>query len=321
MWQKFTDFRYWIADHMSFSVVRTLALGLVVLVILYFVLGAILIHRISDDTDFRPDNYDSQGNSSRAVTMATALVDREVNKNSWISNDPFFYPSALLDNMAHFQQGIISVVARFSFDLKDQLGRTRGSSLEDPDLKNASSALQYAGDQWIWEPSISLLPVSSSEAQYRAGLAKLRTYNNRVADGSAVFERRADNLQVTLERFAVDIGASSASIDRYIREGFGCMFDMEADDVFYNVKGQAYAYYMILQGLRRDFDQIITDRELATTWDEMEKSLLAITALDPMVVSNCSPDSMFLPNHLAAQGFYLLRARTQLKELTNILQK
>ncbi|MFC7049754.1 DUF2333 family protein [Emcibacter nanhaiensis] len=321
MWQKFTDFRYWIADHMSFSVVRTLLLGLIVLVILYFVLGAVFIHRINDDPEFKPENYASQGNSSHAVTIAAALVDREVNRNSWISNDPFFYPSALLDNMAHYQQGIISVVARFSFDLKDQLGRTRGSSMEDPDLKNATSALQYAGDQWIWEPSISFFPVSSSEAQYRAGLAKLRAYNNKVADGSAVFERRTDNLQVTLERFAVDIGASSAIIDRHIREGFGCMFDIEADDVFYNVKGQAYAYYMILQGLRQDFDQIITDRELTNTWDEMEKSLLAIIALDPTVVSNCSPDAMFLPNHLAAQGFYLLRARTQLKELTNILQK
>ncbi len=27
------------------------------------------------------------------------------------------------------------------------------------------------------------------------------------------------------------------------------------------------------------------------------------------------------PNHLTAQGFYLLRARTQLRELTNILLK
>ncbi|WP_417317292.1 DUF2333 family protein [Emcibacter sp.] len=321
MWQKFTDFRYWIADHMSFSLVRGLLLGLIVLVILYFILGAVLIHRISDDPEFRPDNYGQRGTSSHAVAMAAALVDREVNQNSWISNDPFFYPSALLDNMAHYQQGIISVVARFSFDLKDQLGRTRGSSMEDADLKSASSALQYAGDQWIWEPSISLLPVSSSEAQYRAGLVKLRSYNKKLADGTAVFERRGDNLQATLERFAVDVGASSASIDRHIREGFGCMFDMEADDIFYNIKGQAYAYYMILSGLRRDFDQIVSDRELGTTWDEMDKSLQAIIALDPVVVSNCSPDAMFLPNHLAAEGFYLLRARTQLKELVNILLK
>jgi hypothetical protein len=30
---------------------------------------------------------------------------------------------------------------------------------------------------------------------------------------------------------------------------------------------------------------------------------------------------MVEPNHLTAQGFYLLRARTQLEELTDVLQK
>jgi hypothetical protein len=30
---------------------------------------------------------------------------------------------------------------------------------------------------------------------------------------------------------------------------------------------------------------------------------------------------LLIPNHLAAQGFYLLRARVQLRELTSILLK
>jgi len=38
-------------------------------------------------------------------------------------------------------------------------------------------------------------------------------------------------------------------------------------------------------------------------------------------VFNASPSSQFIPNHLAVQGFYLLRARTQLREVTNILLK
>jgi hypothetical protein len=43
--------------------------------------------------------------------------------------------------------------------------------------------------------------------------------------------------------------------------------------------------------------------------------------LQPLVVVNGSPNAMVEPNHLASQGFYLLRARTQLEELTDILQK
>ncbi len=43
--------------------------------------------------------------------------------------------------------------------------------------------------------------------------------------------------------------------------------------------------------------------------------------LQPKVVVNGAPDAQLMPSHLAAQGFYLLRARTQLREITNILLK
>jgi hypothetical protein len=43
--------------------------------------------------------------------------------------------------------------------------------------------------------------------------------------------------------------------------------------------------------------------------------------LQPLVVINGAPNALVQPNHLTAQGFYLLRARTQLEELSDILQK
>ena len=41
--------------------------------------------------------------------------------------------------------------------------------------------------------------------------------------------------------------------------------------------------------------------------------------LQPLVVLNGRPGSDVLPNHLATQGFYLLRARIQLREITATL--
>jgi hypothetical protein len=41
----------------------------------------------------------------------------------------------------------------------------------------------------------------------------------------------------------------------------------------------------------------------------------------PWVVLNGSPSSQFTPSHLANQGFLLLRLRTQLREIANVLQK
>jgi len=50
-------------------------------------------------------------------------------------------------------------------------------------------------------------------------------------------------------------------------------------------------------------------------------SMRTAAVLQPFVVVNGAPDSQFMPSHLATQGFYLLRARTQLKEIGNILLK
>jgi hypothetical protein len=39
------------------------------------------------------------------------------------------------------------------------------------------------------------------------------------------------------------------------------------------------------------------------------------------VVVNGPTDAQFQPSHLASEGFFVLRARTQLREITSILQK
>jgi len=44
-------------------------------------------------------------------------------------------------------------------------------------------------------------------------------------------------------------------------------------------------------------------------------------SLSPLIVINGAPGALVQPNHLTTQGFYLLRARTQLEEITDILQK
>ncbi|PCJ68866.1 MAG: hypothetical protein COA62_13655 [Rhodobiaceae bacterium] len=300
---------------------RRTALGLLAFFTLYYAVGAVWIHDIEDNADFQPPAAEFAPGGSHAVAMVAALIDREVDQKRWTSNDPWFVPSTLLDNMPNYQQGIISALARFSFELTDQLGRTRGSSQTDPDLQSASGLLQYAGDVWVWDPKVSLLPRASSEAQYSEARKALLNYNRRLAAGEAVFERRGDNLMATLDRIALDIGSSSASLDNAVVERSGNLFDFSADDQFYNVKGQLYAYYLLIKALGQDFDKLITERELNGAWEQMLDSLRKAAQLSPMVVVNGAPDGQLLPSHLAAQGFYLLRARTQLREITNILLK
>jgi hypothetical protein len=223
--------------------------------------------------------------------------------------------------MPNYQQGIVYALSRFAIEMADQIGRSRGSSQVDPNLDKASGLLKYAGDVWVWDPSVSIAPTATSEAQYRAGRRELEAYNDRLARGEAVFESRTDNLLATLERFTADIGSTSAVIDEQVANHGGDFLDFRADDVFYQTKGRLYGYYILLRSLKDDYANIITERQLDAAWDNMLTSLRAAVMLDPLVITNGAPDSMIRPSHLVSQGFYLLRARTQMKEISNILLK
>ncbi|MBL28010.1 MAG: hypothetical protein CMM50_10740 [Rhodospirillaceae bacterium] len=300
---------------------RPLVIAIVVFLLLYYPVGMIWMHQINDDPDYQPPAAFEVENGSNAVGMVAALINREVNETEWVANDPFFMPSAALDNMPNFQQGMFAALGRFTIELLDQVGRTRGSSQADPDLETAAGRLKYPGDVWIYDIKTSLLPVSSSESQYRAAMRAMESYNQRIASGDAVFERRADNLQVTLDRVASDLGSASAQIDQRVHDGAGSVFDFVSDDIFYNVKGRTYGYYMILRELQVDYAKVIAERDLGPIWQHMLDSLRAAAILSPLIVRNGEPDSLVMPSHLLAQGFYLLRARTQLREVSNVLLK
>lgn len=291
--------------------------ALLVAVLLYYVVGGILMSVVDDSSDFQPAEVPPGG--SRAVAMAAALIDREVNQHFWVANDPFFYPSAWLDNAPNYQQGIIYALSRFTVEMTDQIGRTRGSSEADRDLDKAAGQLKFPGDVWIYDLSTSFLPTASSESQYRSARRALLAYNDRLAAGQATFERRSDNLQATIDRIAADLGSASSTIDQHLAQSRGWTIDNRVDDIFYGVKGRLYGYFMLLRALGDDFAPVIKERQLAGAWTQMLDSLSQAAVLDPLIVVNGAPDGLYFPSHLAVQGFYLLRARTQLREISSIL--
>jgi predicted secreted protein len=292
---------------------------LLVVVLLYYPVGGWIVQNIDDDPQFAPQSVSA--GESHSVAMVAAIVDREVNVHSWTPMQPFFLPGGVLDNMPNFQRGMMTAVGRFATELMDQVGRTRGSSQIDRDLEQARGFLNEQPNVWIWQPSVSLWPSATSAQKYRAGRQKLLDYNKRLAAGQAVFDRRSDNLQALLDRIANDSGSDSAVLDQHIVERAGDPFDATCDDIFYFNKGRLYANYLLLRELGTDFQNVIRDRDLARPWAKMVETFRLASELNPFIVWNGYPDGMMLPNHLAAQGFYLLRARTQLLEITNILQK
>jgi hypothetical protein len=292
--------------------------GLLLLVVLYYLGGVIWVHKIDDDPTFGAETVVPES-ASRAVAVAADMIDREVNQNRWVANDPFFQPGYLLDNMPAYQTGMVSAIGRFTTELRDRVARVRGSSAVDPDLESAAGRINYPGDEWIFEWSGT--PVQpSSESQYRRGLDDLRRYNERLAQGKAVYERRADNLLATLDRISNDLGGDSAALTQEVDEGTSNFLDFNADNLFYSIKGKLYAYYLILRELEKDFAPVIKEKNLQASWAELLTSLRLGATLHPWVVSNGPLDSVATPNHLAGEGFLLLRVRTKLEEIIDILR-
>ena len=295
------------------------AWAVVLLLLLYYPVGALIVENIDDDPQFAPRNVTP--GESRAVAMAAELVTREVDTHTWTPMMPFFTPAGILDNMPNFQRGIMAALGRFSTELMDQVGRTRGSSQTDRDLEQARGFLNEQPNIWVWQPSVSIWPSATSAQKYRAGRDKLIAYNKRLAAGQAVFERRADNLQALLDRIANDHGSDSAVIDQHIIEQAGNLFDTRVDDIFYFNKGRLYANYLLMRELGADFESVTREKGLTNAWNGTVETFRIAAELDPWIVWNGYPDGLLIPNHLAAQGFYLLRARTQLREISNILLK
>lgn len=304
----------------SLRTVKLVPLVLIGLLLVYYVGGMIWLTKVDDSIEFGLPSTAPEG-GSLTVAVAADLIEREIETHRWVANDPFFMPGYMLDNMPNYQQGIITALFRFSSELRDEIARTRGSSSEDPDAKQAASYLSYGGDIWIFNLDVSFAPTAPSEKQYREGMRALRRYNERLANDKTIFEARADNLQTMIDRFTSDIGSSSAAIDRHLTERSGWLPDFTGDDLFYANKGRLYAYFLLMRALEVDFTKVIAEKDLGNAWRLTLDSLRDAATLQPWVILNGAPDSQMLPSHLAAQGFYLLRARTQLKEIVNILLK
>jgi len=286
--------------------------------LIYYPIGMVVVHSIHDEQTIDITPYVKDG-GSEAVATAIALVEREVGGH-FTPNDPFFYPGSALVRMPAFQRGVIASAARFAIELQDQLGRNRGSSGIDPDVQKAAGLLNYSPNVWMWDFSVSYFPTASSEKQYSEGAKSLLRYNERVAKGEASFERRADNLLQTLDRIASDLGSASASIDNQIQTRSLWAFGASAD-LFYNTKGRMYGNYMILKSLEKDFAPVIAERQIGTIWNNMLQSLQEGMSGGHFLVINASTKDSIFANHLASQGFYLVRARGQMREITDILTK
>ena len=265
---------------------------------------------------------------SAIIDVSRDLIDFNVNRNSWISGS-LMYKLGLfgipwdatpwMDNKASFQRGVHRGVTSAAIEMRETLGRVRGSSERDKNIVKALSNLQI--DEFNWY--LGLNPVGfkqTSWSSYRQAHKELGQYNERLSACEAYFDARADNLSNFLDRIAKDIGSTTAVIKERAEQYNWGWFDTRADNVFLEANGQLYAYLGLLRAGRQDFQDIIRRRNLGNLWDTMESQLLSAVELNPFIISNGDEDGFVMPTHLTTMGFYILRVRTNLTEMRDVLK-
>ncbi|MFB2550603.1 DUF2333 family protein [Ensifer soli] len=266
---------------------------------------------------------------SAIVDVTADLIDFEVNQNAWISS-MILYKLGLfgidwdhtpfLDNKASFQRGVNEAVRRTTVELVDSLVRMRGTSGINTRLQSARSKMQYDETNWYFGLS-PFGPLTPTPSQYRSAMADLRAFNDELVGCAVVFDARADNFLEFMDRVSSSIGSTSAMLRERSENYNGGWFDTRADDRFWFAYGQLYAYYGILSATGADFDGVINQRGLAPIWNESIKQLRAALRIQPLIISNGREDGWIMPTHLATMGFYILRVRSNLVEMRDILAR
>ena len=252
--------------------------------------------------------------------MMSYLIRSEVNDKIWTPNLPFFFPSYFLDNMPNFQLGLMSGVSALSKSMAARLEKNI-TLPEEHYLRMASELLQYPGTIWMFSPQNKLVPVPSAHSQYRKARKQLIKYNRKLNDGSLVFYRNPRDLAFFLRNISAGLHQTAVRLEERIREESPSWLDTKADDIFYYGRGQAYADCMLLKALALDYKKILVDSGVYPDWTRMLKALENAAQMSPSIVRNGEIDSSFAPNHLTAQGFYLLKARSLMQKISRNLEK
>ena len=266
---------------------------------------------------------------SAIADISAELTNFNVNENAWISS-MILYNTGLfglswdhtpfLDNKASFQRGINQAIRRTTTELADNLGRVRGTSQVDSDLQDARGNMQF--DEYTWYFGLTPFgPKTPTPSYYRSAIKSLNNFNARLEKCEAVFDARADNLIQFIDRISNDIGATSAILKDRAEHFNNGWFDPRADDRFWFAYGQLYGYYGLLKATHADFEDVLRTRNLDNLWDTMEQQTRSALNIQPFIVSNGAEDGWFMPSHLITMGFYILRVRSNLVEISNVLSR
>ena len=264
----------------------------------YYLIGSMISENIDVKSEYK--SATASAKNFETPTVMTFLLKRELDDKMWTPNVPFIFPAYVLDNMPNFQIGIVNAVK----DTASSLRRIKQSTPKQKEnIKAAYKYLNYSPQIWIMSRKGNFNLAPSSNTQYRKAAAELQ----RFAQNGDFYPQTTD-LKTILQKLNKSLQKITMRSEAYQRENSAAWLDTGADDIFYYNRGYAFAMWQISKTLGADYKENILADNLYTEWTYLVNSLKKAAEFAPTVVLNGAPDSLWKPNHLMMQGYYLQRA-------------
>jgi hypothetical protein len=294
---------------------------LVVLIALFIFVVVVMILNSRKPDPLVLQDVDKKVHGAYFVRTNLALVNYMT--TNWMPND-VFWPTVFLDNMPHFQIGLLEVVRYNVRVLRDNLSRMRTTDKLDPDAEAAFTALSNDPYKW-WFPS--------AESKWKVANTHLNSFYGNLVSGKSHFYARADNLVELLNQYLSlmggvntrlinaprDIKTTLAVEEEKDQAGPKTLVDIDIpwrqiDDNFYYAQGVAYALYESFKAIRSDFIDVLTDKNSVQLVDKILE-VLGRSQFEPLIVFNGDPDSIFANHSLNLSGVFN-DARQKINSLT-----
>lgn len=254
----------------------------------------------------------------------------------YITNDRL-PPGLALDNIKHWEFGVLVQVRDLSRALRKDLSRSQSQSVEYSALTVAEPQFNFDSNSW-WLPS--------TESQYQDGRVALAEYWADLGDpskGEAQFYARADNLSTWLadvqtrlgslsqrlsasvgqERINTDLAGDVAAVQSTVTESVQLIKTpwLEIDDVFYEARGASWALLHMLKAVEKDFAPVLEKKNALISVKQIIRELEATqdTVWSPVVL-NGGGFGLFA-NHSLVMANYISRANAAVIDLRELLDR
>jgi len=277
-------------------------------------------------------SYSSTMPAGVATTASLIAVSETLWKKpgGYLTNDRL-PPGLWLDDMPHWELGVILQVRDMTSMLRASFSQTSANAIGDEDLQKAEARFNFDNNSWVFP---------ATESQYASGARHLKKYLLRLAqpdnrdtyfyadaqhlnDYLAGIEQRLKNLSQRLNAsVGPEINTDNAALLVTQTNSNGLYTKtpwLQLDDIFFEARGSSWAMLALLNGLEIDFAGVLKAKNAQPGFEQIIRELEATQKpiYSPVILNGNGFG--FVVNHSLLMASYLARAQTAAADCRRLL--